>query len=237
MSAAGEVAATRSDTTRGRGSGNSMSANLARVKLLKTLYVFLAVATSGVIAWNVRSGRTSTFDLRVTTAIQRRKHPLFARVMWVASWAGFPPQSRTLPALWPLVWLAAGHPLQAATQLLGWGTSGVSFLVKATMKRPRPHVDECMVIPARIGGTSFPSGHVINYTGVYATMAVLLADTRLPRPVRRLLLGAIGLKLALIGPSRIYLGHHWFTDVVTSYLLGSSYVIVLISVYRRLRAR
>ena len=205
--------------------------------MLKTLYVLLAVGTSGVIAWNVRNGRTADFDLRVTTAIQRRKHPLFARVMWIASWAGFPPQSRTLPAVWPLVWLAAGQPLQAATQFLGWGTSGVSFLVKATMRRPRPHIDNCIVVPARIGGTSFPSGHVINYTGVYATMAVLVADSALLPAAKRTVLGVIGVILALVGPSRIYLGHHWFTDVVTSYLLGSSYVIVLISVYRRLRPR
>lgn len=207
------------------------------MKTLRTLYVAAALLTSGVIAWRVRKGRTAAFDLRITTAIQCRKDPRFARLMWLASWAGFPPQSRTLPVVWPVLWLAAGQPLHAVTQLLGWGTSGVSFLVKLTMRRPRPHIDDCIVIPARIGGTSFPSGHVINYTGVYATMAVLLADTRLPRPVKRTLIGAIAVKLALVGPSRIYLGHHWFTDVVTSYLLGSSYVIALITVYRRLRPR
>ena len=205
--------------------------------MLKTLYVAAAVMTSGVIAWNVRNGRTADLDLAVTTAIQRRKLPTFARLMWLASWAGFPPQSRTLPLVWPLVWLLVGRPAEALVQLAGWGTSGVSFLVKSTMRRPRPHIDDCIVIPARIGGTSFPSGHVINYTGVYATMAVLLSSTGLPLPLRRALIGVIGLKIVLVGPSRIYLGHHWFTDVVTSYLLGSSYVIVLTAVYRRIARR
>ena len=40
-------------------------------------------------------------------------------------------------------------------------------------------------------------------------------------------------KIALVGPSRIYLGHHWFTDVLASYLLGSSYVVALSSLYKR----
>lgn len=211
-----------------------MSANLARVKTLRILYVVAAVTTSGVIAWNVRKGRTANFDLAITTAIQRRKHPAFARLMWLTSWAGFPPQSRTLPLIWPVAWIVSGKRVEALVQLAGWGTSAISGAVKLTMKRPRPHIDNCIVIPARIGGTSFPSGHVINYTGVYGTMAMLLTGSRLPRPVRRTLIGAIAVKIALVGPSRIYLGHHWFTDVLTSYLLGSSYVIVLTSIYRRI---
>ena len=220
-----------------RGTESSMSANLACVKIFKTLYVLTAVTISGVIAWHVRKGRTADFDLSVTTAIQRRKHPAFARLMLVASWAGFPPQSRTLPFVWPILWFASGRPIEAVAQLAGWGTSALSFLVKQTMRRPRPHIDNCIVIPARIGGTSFPSGHVINYTGVYGTMAMLLSTSRLPRPLRRVLIAAIATKIALVGPSRIYLGHHWFTDVVTSYLLGSSYVIVLTAVYRRIAGR
>ena len=47
----------------------------------------------------------------------------------------------------------------------------------------------------------------------------------------------VALKIALVGPSRIYLGHHWFTDVLASYLLGSSYVVVLSSLYRRALGR
>ncbi len=43
--------------------------------------------------------------------------------------------------------------------------------------------------------------------------------------------------VGLIGPSRIYEGRHWPTDVVASYLLGTAYVVGLARLYRRVKAR
>ena len=139
--------------------------------------------------------------------------------------------------LLPIVFALTGHRRAARYQIGGLGTSLISGTVKTLMQRPRPSPDEFSVRQANIGGTSFPSGHVINYVGVYGTLAVIMAQNVPLVPLRRLIVGAIGAKLALVGPSRIYLGHHWFTDVLTSYLLGSSYVIVLSSLYRRRRKR
>jgi membrane-associated phospholipid phosphatase len=43
--------------------------------------------------------------------------------------------------------------------------------------------------------------------------------------------------IALVGPSRIHQGHHWPTDVTASYLLGTSYLLGLIALYRRVKER
>jgi len=53
------------------------------------------------------------------------------------------------------------------------------------------------------------------------------------KPMSMGLLAMVG----LVGPSRIYEGHHWPTDVAVSPLIGTTYVIELIALYRRVRAR
>lgn len=200
-------------------------------------YVIVALLTVGVLTKLVKRGKTAELDATVTLAIQRQSNPAFSRTMHLASWAGFPPQSRILPFLIPALIALRGKRFAAAFQLAGWGTSGISFLLKRYMKRPRPVAGRFNVVAARIGGTSFPSGHVINYTGVYGMLAYL-AGQHIKHPLlRRGVVGFLITKIALVGPSRIYLGHHWFTDVVTSYLLGSSYLMALTALYRRLRYR
>jgi undecaprenyl-diphosphatase len=204
---------------------------------VRLLYVVFALCTVGVITKLVRSGKTAELDAKVTRAIQRQENPLFSRLMHAVSWAGFPPQSRTLPMVIPALIGAFGSRLDAFFQLAGWGTSAISGALKMLMKRPRPKDGDFRVTKARIGGTSFPSGHVINYTGVYGMLAYLAGQRIKHKGLRRAVIGFFAAKIALVGPSRIYLGHHWFTDVVTSYLLGSTYLLVLTSLYRRIRYR
>jgi undecaprenyl-diphosphatase len=43
-----------------------------------------------------------------------------------------------------------------------------------------------------------------------------------------LLIGMVG----MIGPSRIYVGEHWASDVVAAYLLGSVWLALSVLVYR-----
>ena len=57
-----------------------------------------------------------------------------------------------------------------------------------------------------------------------------------PVALRRAIVGTLVALVALVGPSRIQQGHHWFTDVTASYLLGTSYVVGLAALYRRVKA-
>lgn len=185
----------------------------------------------------VRGHKTDRFDAAVTAGFQKQTNPRLSKLMHLVSWPGFPPQSRIIPWLLPLAWAIRGKWLEAAIQGMGWGTGILSAIFKRTMKRPRPDKKNFYFAPARIGGTSFPSGHVINYIGVYGTAAYLAAFNIKPRPIRRIVLFLTGSLLSLVGPSRVYLGHHWASDVTASYLLGSSYVLGLTGVYGALKDR
>ncbi len=185
----------------------------------------------------VRTKRSTATDAAVTLKLQQPKGRSFDRLMHVVSWPGFPPQSRLLPpSIASALWFT-GFRLEAVFQLLAWGTGGISFTFKRIMRRSRPGPNDegIRVVVANIGGSSFPSGHVINYVGVYGFLSYLGYTWIRPTVVRRAVVGSLMSLIALVGPSRIYLGHHWLTDVMASYTLGTTYLIALTGVYRKVR--
>jgi undecaprenyl-diphosphatase len=187
----------------------------------------------------VRRNRSQAVDAAITIKVQGQKNTYFDRLMHIVSWPGFPPQSRLIPpSISAILWLL-GFRLEALFQLLAWGTGVISFSVKRAMRRPRPtSTDSAIrVVAANIGGSSFPSGHVLNYLGVYGFLAYLSHAWIRSSSIRRAVVGVLVGLISLVGPSRVYLGHHWFTDVTASYMLGTTYLLALTNVYRRIRIR
>jgi undecaprenyl-diphosphatase len=127
------------------------------------------------------------------------------------------------------------YRLEAILQLAAWGTAPLASIIKSFMRRPRPvGGKDIRVVAAPLGGSSFPSGHVLTYVGVYGWMAIMAHRLIGPPVPRRLVVTALTALVATVGPSRIYLGHHRPSDVAASYLLGSSYLAALVVAYRRL---
>jgi membrane-associated phospholipid phosphatase len=184
----------------------------------------------------VRAHRSEAIDLAVMLKLQRRRNALVERVMAAASWLGFPPQSRIIPPAIIGSLFVLRFPVEAGFEALAWGTGFLSTVLKEIMRRPRPVASEDLrVVTAPLGGSSFPSGHVITYVGTYGFLAYLAHTLIRPVGIRRAVVGALAAMLALVGPSRIYQGHHWPTDVTASYLLGTSYVVALTALYRRVK--
>jgi membrane-associated phospholipid phosphatase len=190
----------------------------------------------GAIFAAVRAHRSEAIDLALMLRLQRRRRPWLDKLMAAASWPGFPPQSRIIPpAAIAGLWIV-NFRTEAAFQAAAWGTGGLSTLLKAMMDRPRPVAGtDLRVVVAPLGGSSFPSGHVITYVGTYGFLAYL-ANTLIRDPALRwAATGALAGLIVLVGPSRIYQGHHWPTDVTASYLLGTTYLIVIVTAYRRVK--
>ena len=196
-----------------------------------------ALVGFGVLFATVKNRRSDAIDVAITLQMQAEKHPSIAQVMEIVSWPGFPPQSRVIPPLAMATMLAMNMRTEALFQFLAWGTGGISTVVKGFVRRPRPLPEQVRVVLAPLGGSSFPSGHVLTYVGTYGFMAFLVYSVIRPPHVRwPLSLGLLAM-VGLVGPSRIYQGHHWPTDVAASYLLGTAYVIALMALYRRVKGR
>ena len=162
-----------------------------------------ALGFAGVLAV-VRRKRTEALDLAVTMRLQAVRHAFLARIMTAVSWPGFSPQSRIIPPLLiALEWLSR-YRLEALIQGLAWGTTALATIFKSFMDRPRPVAGtDLRVVAADLGGTSFPSGHVLSYVGTYGWLAVVVGLKLQPVWLRRIIVGCLASVVALVGPSRI----------------------------------
>ena len=111
----------------------------------------------------------------------------------------------------------------------------LNLLIKVQVGRPRPTGHLVHIIQTAIG-YSFPSGHVmayISYWGLLFCFGVILFQGR--HWWRTALLVILAAFVVLVGPSRIYLGDHWASDVLGSYLIGGVLLGLAIVVYRPLK--
>jgi undecaprenyl-diphosphatase len=69
---------------------------------------------------------------------------------------------------------------------------------------------------------SYPAGHTMTATICYGLVAYFLIRAR-PR-WRAWVLSLLGVGLAVMGFSRVYLGVHWPTDVLAGYLVGGAWL-------------
>ena len=69
------------------------------------------------------------------------------------------------------------------------------------------------------------------YVGFFGFIGFLIYSLLKPSFKRSLLLAILGVFIAFVGLSRIYLGQHWASDVLGSYLLGSLTLVGFIQVY------
>ena len=192
----------------------------------------LVAISFGVLTFLVKTMPSFAIDLVITRAIQSIRFPFFTPLMSAVSWAGFSPQVVIITALIILLIFGLGLQWEAVMALVAavFSTS-INVLVKDLVQRPRPTAGMVNVIDT-LKSYSFPSGHVMYYLGFLGFIGFLVFSLLKPSVKRSLILVLIGIPVALIGISRIYLGEHWASDVLGSYLLGSLTLVATIQFYR-----
>ena len=154
--------------------------------------------------------------------------------MIATSWPGFPPQSMLIVAATVVaIWLAGYRP-EAMLVLVAAASDILTETIKIVVGRPRPDNSLIHVI-AGATGASFPSGHTLFYVTFFGFLAYLAYARLKPGWPRTAMVMIFGLLIVMVGPSRIWMGQHWASDVLASYTLGFAYLIVLIEVYSQFR--
>ena len=207
-----------------------------RAALAVALVAFVGFA---VLLALVLLGDTAAFDLAVSRGVQRADNPLLFGLLLAVSWPGFQPQATVIGLLVVGVLYWRRLHLEGAFALLALAISVMNSALKLLAHRARPSAgaDGLRVVDGNFGGDSFPSGHVLTYV-LFCGFLTYLAYTLLERgALRRALLTLLVGLIVLVGPSRVYLGQHWFTDVLASYFLGTALLLALLAGYRRAKER
>ena len=95
-------------------------------------------------------------------------------------------------------------------------------LIKGQVLRARPDLVPHLV---HVSGYSFPSGHATSSAVVYLTLAALAGQITPDRAARRYLLVVAVLLVGAIGCSRVYLGVHWPSDVLSGWCFGTLWAL------------
>jgi membrane-associated phospholipid phosphatase len=206
-------------------------------------WALLATVAFVVLAFSAHTTPYFGVDLTVAQSLQSIHAQWFDILMQAVSWPGFPPQVFIWVGLLVVGFYVARRRREAI--FLVFSTAGVGTLgagVKVLVNRPRPSPALIHVLDPSLnsGKWSFPAGHVESYVAIlgfllflaYTSSAYTSSGWRLARTLTMIVTAAM---IVLIGPSRIYEGEHWFSDVIAGYLLGSVWLVVTVYLYKYTR--
>ncbi|HEX4575632.1 MAG TPA: bifunctional DedA family/phosphatase PAP2 family protein [Gemmatimonadales bacterium] len=197
---------------------------------LLSLWLFIEI-TEGLFT---RTGFTR-FDVALAAWFRANATPAGDALAAAISALGSP-AAIVLVGLGVALWLGSGRRWP---ELGAWvtgivGASALNEALKLLVRRPRsPAGAAGLSVP----GFSFPSGHAMEALVCFGLLAYFVIG-RTARPSGRIAAGVAAISLvAAIGFSRMYLGVHYFSDVVGGYTAGIVWLAVCVSGLEIVRRR
>jgi undecaprenyl-diphosphatase len=201
------------------------------VRKLETV-LFLLLASGIALSLAAHVFAVFPFDLKVTHELQEEDHPVFASVMAAVSFLGDGWIPVILVGAATALCVIRKMYLEAFFVVATLSSVLLAAVLKVLVGRPRP--PSFSLNPAdffvSFNQFSYPSGHVLFFVVFFGFLA-FLAWMHLSGWWRVLSMAVCGALIVLIAPSRIYLGAHWASDVIGSYLIGTFWLIILVLLY------
>jgi undecaprenyl-diphosphatase len=177
-----------------------------------------------IIAYFVMTGNAAGFDDPIRNFIYSLRanwlNTLMEGITYLGNW-----QSIVVVCLLLLAYDKTRIPFGVLGSAVAITDSILNRILKLVFARVRP--DD--VIPLiQQGGYAFPSGHSVTSMAFYGLLLFLVQTRMADRKKANAFSAVLILLIALIGPSRIYLGVHYPTDVLAGWMVG---IFVATAVY------
>ncbi len=97
-------------------------------------------------------------------------------------------------------------------------------MTRNIIERVRPEEVQQLIV---VSGFSYPSGHSVSTSALCLTIAIVAGHYVQHSGARAAIFLAVAVVLIMVGASRVYLGVHYATDVVSGISLGAAWALLL----------
>jgi membrane protein DedA with SNARE-associated domain/membrane-associated phospholipid phosphatase len=167
------------------------------------------------------------FDLALAEELHAHASAIGVRVATAISLLGSPGVITIWSVALGILLLVQGRRLLLGGWIAALAGGGLlDAVLKLVFHRPRPIWNAPL---ATAHGWSFPSGHAMGSLIAYGMLAYLLVLVLQKRRSRIAVVVSAAVLVLLIGCSRLYLGVHYFSDVIGGYAAGAVWLAACIS--------
>jgi undecaprenyl-diphosphatase len=176
------------------------------------------LAAFAALSIAVTAGWTVPLDQAMVAAVAGHRTDLLNNLAINVTSLGSAPVVVFIALLVTLYALASGR--QRVVLALFW--TPLSFLLDNVLKLVFQHPRPTQAVIAIPDSYSFPSGHAVAASALYITLALIAAHGERRQRPRRILIWSGVVVAVFVAWSRVYLGVHYFSDVVGGLLLGGA---------------
>lgn len=183
---------------------------------------------AGVTEDVIHNDPLTRFDLTLAASLRAHSTHLGDRIFVVITALGSPAAMAAVAGAGVLLLLVRRSWVLLTTWVAAFAGAGIlTFALKNIIQRPRPVGAGNFLHGV---SSSFPSGHAVGSLVGYGMLAYLIGSMGVESVRGRVRLGfAAAVLILAIGVSRLYLGVHYFSDVVAGYAVGVLWLSVCIS--------
>ncbi len=165
-------------------------------------------------------------DIHISEEMQENQNGFLNNIMIGISWLGRTTVSVIIVLLLSLFLILKKYRNEALLIISTLFSGIIGLALKILINRPRPSKD-FVVLLEETKYQSFPSGHVLFYTVFFGSLILIILSTNIFSKRLKTISALACLSMIFFGAvSRVYLGAHWFTDVLGGFILGIMFLFI-----------